>query len=187
MHRLFVGIDIPTTLHNDLSLIQGGVQGARWRPVDNFHITLRFIGDTTKEQMNEIDSALSQIDAHPFEISLQRIGQFGNNRPRALWVGVKEEGALSHLAQKVDTAMQRIGFTSEHRKYHPHLTLAYLRHTPVEDVESFVAKHSTYQNAVFSVDHFVLFESHLGKNQSQYVKRAKYPLDPVPWSEEIER
>ncbi len=184
MPRLFVGIAIPDNIAETLLRLQSGVRGARWRPKENFHITLRFIGDVQDILVTDIDHALSDIEHAACDIRLKSTGEFGHKKPRAIWTGVEDEGTLSRLARKTDTALQRIGFEPEGRKYVPHVTLAYLKHTRTDHVQTYLQSTAHFQSDAFHIDHFVLYESHLGNHASHYVTRAEYPLMPQPWVEE---
>jgi len=179
MSRLFVGIGIPDDVAADLLPLQYGIQGARWRPPENFHITLRFIGEADRRMMRDIDSALSQIQGYAFELKLKGVGQFGSKFPRAVWSGVEDATMVTHLASKVESAMQRIGLTPEGRKYTPHVTLAYLKGTRSDSVDQYVAAHTGFLSQSFDVNSFCLYESYLGKTASHYVKRAEYELTPA--------
>ena len=179
MSRLFVGIGIPGNVATDLLPLQYGIQGAKWRPQENFHITLRFIGEADRRMMRDIDSALGQIQAYAFELKLKGVGQFGGKFPRAVWSGVEDTSMISHLASKVEAAMQRIGFEPERRKYVPHVTLAYLKQARSESVDQYVAAHTAFESSLFDVESFFLYESHMGKHASHYVRCAEYQLTPA--------
>ncbi len=176
MSRLFVGIALPAAVTRQLQHLQTGLAGARWRPVENFHITLRFIGDVPPPLERDIDIALADLQAPAFQIRLGGIGYFGKSRPKAVWSAVDDQGALKHLAAKVETALQRIGLVPETRKFLPHVTLAYLRGARLGQVKDYVAAHSGFHSPPFDVERFVLYQSHLGKGASHYVKRCEYDL-----------
>ena len=102
MRRLFVAISLPEVVADGLTQLQSGLRGARWIPEDNFHLTLAFIGETDRHGLNEIASALGAIDAPAFDLRLKECDFFGDRKPRALWVGVENNLALSRLQSKVD-------------------------------------------------------------------------------------
>ncbi len=176
MARLFVGLEIPPQIRAQLQTLQSGVPGARWRPDENLHVTLRFIGEVDAHTERDVESALDQIDAPSFDLAFQGTGQFGNDRPRALWSGVEHGDAVSHLAKKIEAALQRNGLKPERRKFTPHVTLAYLNRARRANVDTYVAQHADFKSDTFSVDRFVLFQSHMGKGASHYVARTHYPL-----------
>ena len=176
MARLFIGIEIPPDSAAALCALQSGIPGAKWRPRENFHLTLRFIGEADGPLGHDIDSTLGQINAHAFTLRLHGVGSFGHDRPRAVWAGVQKNDALMHLASKVETALQKSGLKPAQRKYMPHVTLAYLKNARPDMVNDFVAAHSNFESADFEVTQFILYESFTGTNTSQYVKRLTYDL-----------
>lgn len=182
MRRLFVAIDIPEHIRDSLLELQSGLQGARWRPYDNLHLTLRFIGEVDRHTEREIDSALSRITAPAFEINMEGTGKFGNKRPHTLWAGVHSNTALLHLAQKVETAITQSGLLPEKRKYTPHVTIAYLNHINELDLNTFIATHSDFKTPTFQIDSFHLYQSHMGKSASHYEIIASYPLTSLDTS-----
>ena len=58
MPRLFTGLEIPAEIGQTLSNLRGGLPGARWIDPENYHVTLRFIGDIDGIYANEIASML---------------------------------------------------------------------------------------------------------------------------------
>jgi 2'-5' RNA ligase len=176
MIRLFVAIEIPQSVRERLGMLQAGVPGARWVDDDQLHLTLRFIGEVDENVGHDIDDALLGIHAPPFELELAGVGEFGGKNPRALWAGVRSNGALTHLQKKVETAIQRIGQEPEARKFSPHVTLARLRGAPREKVMQFLSEYSLFASSPFLVDRFVLFSSHQGSGGSVYHAERTYPL-----------
>ena len=174
MTRLFVALDVPESVRNALSTLQSGVEGARWRPIENFHLTLAFIGDTDRHGFNDACTALAGIEVPGFDLSLTGIGHFGERKPRALWVGVSPAPALLHLQSKIEIALRRSGFDLENRKFTPHVTLAYLKGTRRDVVQSYCAANGMFKAGPFSVDKFHLYSSTLGGEGSHYRIEASY-------------
>jgi len=84
MPRLFTALEIPRDAALSLSLLRGGLPGARWIDVENYHLTLRFIGDIDGVSANEIASLLDRVNRKPFEVALQGLSSFGGKKPRAV-------------------------------------------------------------------------------------------------------
>ena len=97
MPRLFTGLEIPSETALMLSMLRGGLRGARWIDPENYHITLRFIGDIDDRTADEVVDALDRIRRNPIEIRLDGLGSFGNGKPHAVWAGVQLTSALSEL------------------------------------------------------------------------------------------
>jgi 2'-5' RNA ligase len=176
MIRLFVALELPEGIRTRLSMLQGGVPGARWATDEQLHLTLRFIGEVDDHVAHDVDDALAGIRAPAFTLELAGVGEFGGKNPRALWAGVRPSEPLLHLQKKVETALQRIGLPAEERKFSPHVTLARMKGSPREKVVQFLTHHALFASGPFDVRHFVLFSSHLGSGGSVYHAERTYPL-----------
>lgn len=176
MHRLFVGLSLPEIVSDGLSVLQSGIDGARWRPVENFHITLAFLGETDTRGFENAIDALSQIEPPVFELSLSGIGYFGDQDPRAVWARVEASEALSHLQAKTAQSLRKFGFQLESRKFIPHVTLAYLKGISQVQVEKYCSQHALFKMGPFPVESFHLYSSKLGGEVSHYEIEASYSL-----------
>lgn len=177
MIRLFVAIELPEELRERLALMQAGLPGASWVDPDNLHVTLRFIGETAENRLEEIDELLSGIAAKPFDLSLAGVGSFARGRePTSLWVGLDRSEALMALQSRIHKALTREGFPSDEKRYTPHVTLARLHRTPEPDLATFIAAHNLYRAEPFRVAQFTLFSSQLTSAGSIYSAEADYPL-----------
>jgi 2'-5' RNA ligase len=177
MIRLFVGLDLPWSVREPLALLGGGIPGARWVPIENYHLTLRFLGELPAYLAEEADHALAGVGAARFTLRLAGVGTFAKaGRDVALWVGVQRNPALDHLQNKIETAVQRAGLPPERRRFSPHVTLARLDGVPHAKLAAFVQAHNLFRCAPIEVDHFTLFSSRLGKEASAYTPEVEYPL-----------
>jgi len=178
--RLFVGIELPETVRARLAGLCGGVPGAKWVPPENQHLTLRFIGEVEYGLAEDIDAALSRLQAPRFDLTLDGIGFFGKpSAARTLWVGVRKSEELMRLQGKVEIAVQRLGLPAEERKFAPHITLARLRAAPAARLLRFVEENGHFLAGPIPVENFVLFSSALGSAGSVYTAEAHYPLAPA--------
>jgi RNA 2',3'-cyclic 3'-phosphodiesterase len=177
--RLFVGLELPWSLKERLASLAGGLPGARWVPTENYHLTLRFIGETPGHQAEEIDHALAGLRARRFLLTFSGVGTFNKGgRTTALWAGVERNPQLDLLRGKIETALQRAGLDPERRRFSPHVTLARLDNgVPEAKLAAFVQGHNLFRADPVPVEHFTLFSSRLGKEQSVYTGEAEYPLE----------
>ncbi len=173
MLRLFVGIALPPELKLRLSLLASGVPGAKWVDPGNYHLTLRFIGEVDEGRAADIDSALARIHAPSFDVTLTTVGHFGL---RMLWIGVERNPALQHLHEKIESALNRLGFAPEERRYTPHVTLARLKGTSDARLQAYLGEHALFRAEPFPVDRFSLVASYLTKSGAIYEDEADYAL-----------
>ena len=108
MPRLFVALEIPREAALSLSLLRGGLHGARWIDVENYHITLRFIGDVDAPTADELVHALDRVHRPEFLLSLVGMGSFGSRKPHSLWAGVSASPDLIALQAEIERICQRL-------------------------------------------------------------------------------
>ena len=176
--RLFVALDMPWSVREQLAALSGvGIPGARWVPPENYHLTLRFIGDIPGHVARDVDGALLAIRARGFALTLTGMGTFAKGGiSNALWVGVERTPSLDHLRNKIETALQRCGLEPERRKFQPHVTLARLDNPAEGKVAAFVQAHNLFRTEPIPVEHFTLFSSLLNKDHAVYTPEVEYEL-----------
>ena len=175
--RLFVGLDLPWELKERLAVLGGGIPGARWVPTENFHLTLRFIGEVQANQAEEIDLSLTTLRGKPFALTLAGMGTFAKGgRETQLWAGVDRNPALELLQGKIETALQRAGMPAERRRFTPHVTLARLDNAVPAKVAAFVQAHNLFRSTTIMIGHFSLFSARLGTDASVYAAEVDFPL-----------
>lgn len=177
MPRLFTGLEVPSEVGFALSLKRGGLQGARWINPENYHITLRFIGDVDHTTANEVTDALDRLsDSEAFTLRLSHLGWFGGDKPRALYAGVDNNVALQRLQAAQERVLQRLGLAPEGRKFVPHVTLARLRGANALELARFMAFSGQFMPMEFPVGRFVLFSSRDSVGGGPYLVEQSYPL-----------
>ncbi|WP_176084863.1 RNA 2',3'-cyclic phosphodiesterase [Martelella sp. HB161492] len=159
MPRLFTALEIPREQALSLSLLRGGLPGARWIDVENYHITLRFIGDVDFRTADEVVHWLDRIERPSFSVRLSGTGSFGSKKPHALWAGVPYVPELYALQGEIERICQRIGLGADPRKFTPHVTLARLRGSKLADVADYLSARGNFQTMPFKVNRFVLLSS----------------------------
>ncbi len=139
--RVFVAIELPGSLRTWLVDAQRAIADAlapaevraavRWTPVENIHLTLRFLGEATEEQRGRLTDGLASIAAaHArFDLALAGVGCFPNyRRPSVVWSGIAGQlDLLNALQRPIETLARSAGFVAEERPFSPHLTLARVR------------------------------------------------------------
>jgi RNA 2',3'-cyclic 3'-phosphodiesterase len=178
MPRLFTGVEIPPEIVAALASLRGGLPGARWIDPENYHLTLRFIGDVDDATAREVASVLGRVKRDAFELHMEGLGSFGGRKPRAVVANVAPAPALMEAQAEQERLFQRIGLAPEGRKYTPHVTLARLRASSSRDVADYLAIRGFFRTAAFPVTRFVLFSSRDSVGGGPYVVEAAYPLTP---------
>lgn len=175
--RLFAALKIPNDLGQDLKRRQQGLPGAKWRSLDHLHITLRFFGEVTADQAEEIDYQLQHLKGEPLTLHLEGVGVFhGQGGPESIHALVAKTPALELLAQRCEGAARKAGLAPEPRNFKPHVTLAYLRHARDDRVAAWLSGHNLLRSPEFQVTWFGLYSSWLGASQSVYQLEREYPL-----------
>lgn len=177
MPRLFTGLEVPYDVQLALSLKRGGLSGARWIDPENYHITLRFIGDVDNHVADEVSYELDRLSySESFRIRLSHLGTFGGDKPRALYAGVENNEALQRLQSSHERVLRRAGLDPEARKFVPHVSLARLRGTPAIEVADFIHHLGQFTPLEFTVRRFVLFSSKNSVGGGPYLVEQSYSL-----------
>src|SRR5580700_4332939 len=176
MPRLFTGLEIPPPVVQSLSIMRGGLPGARWIDPENYHVTLRFIGDVDDALAHEIAGVLGRVHRGAFELRLDGLKSFGGRKPRALVASVGQIAPLMELQAEHERLLQRLGLEPEGRKYTPHVTLARLRDSSSHQVAEYLSARGHYRSATFEVSRFVLYSSRASVGGGPYIIEADYPL-----------
>ncbi|MFV9616441.1 MAG: RNA 2',3'-cyclic phosphodiesterase [Gammaproteobacteria bacterium] len=146
------------------------VKGRIMQP-HNLHVTLHFVGSVTNEMKDCMHTAAQTISSEPFECHLDLFGSF--RRAKILWMGCQNVSVeLTQLHQKLAVALESCGYQSENRPFTPHLTLmrkyqGHLSNLIVDQIDFSIP---------WSVNEFVLVESHTDKQGVIYQVIEKYPL-----------
>lgn len=183
MPRLFTGLEIPAETGFNLSLLRGGLRGARWIDPENYHITLRFIGDVDDRMADEVAESLDRVHRKSFDLRLDGLGSFGNGKPHSIHARVASCQALNELQGEQERILQRLGLPAERRKYVPHVTIARLKgSTTNAEVARWLAERGYFQPPSFTVGRFVLFSSRASVGGGPYLVEESYPLSELSFA-----
>ena len=176
--RLFTAIDIPDGIKLRLSALLDRLRPLAklaWSPVENLHVTTKFIGEWPEERLEQVRHCLAAVPSPgSFEIAVRGLGWFPNGRnPRVLWAGIGVGEGLHTLALDTERCLAVLGVPVEDRDFHPHLTLARRRNpVPVDRLGREVAELSSSEFGSFRAQSFFLYLSKAGR----YVKLHEFPL-----------
>jgi 2'-5' RNA ligase len=136
-YRLFVALAVPDEVKAKLEAVQADLRqvlpdrNVRWARREQFHLTLRFLGDVEAARVEALAEAIRAAceGFGALHLRAERIGCFPDRGyPRVAWVGVRDEAEqLPRLQQVVQAATE--GFTSEAKeeRFTGHLTLARIK------------------------------------------------------------
>lgn len=177
MPRLFTALEVPAKVARNLALYRGGLPGARWIEPENYHVTLRFIGDIDHAAARDVTLALAQSRRHqPIRIMIDGLGSFGGDKPRAVFARVAPDAGLTRLQADQEKLMRGAGLEPESRKFTPHVTLARLRGVRAGDVAAFLARVGYVPPLTFTAERFILMSARHSVGGGPYVVEAAYPL-----------
>jgi RNA 2',3'-cyclic 3'-phosphodiesterase len=175
--RLFVAVDVPNDVRRAVASAVGRLREvhprARWVPIENQHVTLKFLGATSPSLIGAVTDAIEEIavTSATFAARVEGLGAFPNERrAHVLWAGLDDaDGRMVELAGALDDGLRR-DFPLQTRAFTPHLTVA--RFEPPVALGALPAVASE----PFAVDRVVLFRSHLGRPAPVYEPIATFPL-----------
>ncbi len=128
--RLFVALNLPKKerlrVHRASARLREEDLPVRWIDPENYHVTLKFLGDVRQERMAEVEEIVQRVagSTPQFDMTLAGFGAFPTvRRPRVVWLGVAASAELRCLKQDLEWGLADAGFEAETRAFHPHLTL----------------------------------------------------------------
>jgi RNA 2',3'-cyclic 3'-phosphodiesterase len=156
---------------------------------DNLHLTLKFLGNVRVADIPKISDAVERATStvSPFELEFSSCGTFPpHGRPSVLWIGARSAGALptdatrssnlDRLYSAIEEELAAAGFARESRPFHPHLTIARLRHSQGARQLAELHKKMGFAPISFGVSEVVVFKSELFKDGSKHTAISRHNL-----------
>ena len=183
--RAFIAIDLSESIGNYLGRVSQELNkklskgDVRWVAPDKIHLTLRFLGETDNDELSDICDLMDEStqQAEPFKLILGMLGCFPNaKRPRVIWVGFKPSSEdITSLQSVLEEKIVKLGWKSESRSYHPHLTLGRVKNTQaVVSAQLPWGKEMSKQQV--RVGAITLYESQLKSSGPEYALLHTSPL-----------
>ena len=182
--RLFIAIEIPTSIRNELGILIEKLKKAsddghiRWARPDSIHLTLKFIGDLSTGSVANVTKILETValKRSRFDLSVGELGCFPDFiNPRVIWIGISEDSSeLANLQNEIELVLKPIGIISETRPYHAHLTLGRVRKP--RDVGEIFSMVEIGTIGHFQVDEFCLIKSDLRPDGAVHTNLASFRL-----------
>ena len=183
--RIFLALDISdaaravcnahlASLRDNFPKVRAG-----WERPEKLHMTLKFLGDTSADLLDKLQSVISEVarEHGPFQLRLSRPGVFpSRSRPRILWIGTEDpSGAVAPLYAEVEKTCRSFGFNPDDKQFRPHITIGRIRDP--HGASDLVRTHleTEVEPVGFEVADVVIYESKLQPTGSIYsaVSRAK--------------
>jgi len=184
--RSFIAIEVPQSLLARMGELQRELRrmeaGVNWVRPEGMHLTLKFLGSISAEEVEKIARAIAPVVAawNPFELSIHGLGCFPSSRnPRVIWVGIDRGGEEASSLQKViEDKAAEVGFPPEGRPFKPHLTLGRVR-TPIgrSAFIQVMEKHKDVEIGSFQAREVYLFKSELKASGAVYTKLQTFPME----------
>ena len=192
MMRIFIAIEIPQNIRVKITEITDYLQSktsptaVKWVDYENLHLTIKFIGETKQEKIEEITKVLSQSLAHqaPFSLEIGGLGMYPNNtNPRVIWLGVTGGEPLIAMHNMLDQKLASLGIQREGRPFSPHLTIARLRRNTdaasSKTIGRTLSQFRVDSLGLFNIDRVQLFQSVLTPSGPIYTTLFSVPLNQV--------
>jgi 2'-5' RNA ligase len=182
--RTFIAIDIPPTIKMALSAMQVELRRAAsdvsWTKPENFHLTLRFLGEVAEKQLPELKRICDETAAaiRPFRLTLNGAGVFPNFRqPRVLWAGLSGEiEAAIKLQALLEAGLVTLSFQPQDFPFKPHLTIGRVKSSKNARQVAALAEIYSLPELSFEVREIVLMKSEFHAAGAHYTVLAKSKL-----------
>ena len=176
--RLFVAVELPDEIKKRLLNVQSLIPGLKWTPVENLHLTLRFIGGVPQDRVALLQESLCRVNGDVFRLHVAGLGLFRQRGGGILWAGVKIEPALMRLKCLVDEALWLSGTLGvDERLYSPHVTLSRLKQPISPSLKSLVQENAAADFGATDITDFVLFRSLLCPSGAIHEPMERYQLN----------
>lgn len=162
MPRLFTALEIPEHARVRLAALRAPFVRARWVKPEDYHITLRFLGEITRKQADELGAMLADVDVPLPRVKISGTGAFGGKSPSVVYAAVETDDGLEALARAHDRAAKAVGLAPAQHKFVPHVTLARLENVPVETVAKFLERTGDLRVPLFYPNRAVMMSAREG-------------------------
>lgn len=175
--RLFIALPIPKAVKQQLAELREPIRGVRWQDRKQMHLTLKFIGETDRERVGELQANLERIQQPSFSITLEGFGYFPQQgHPKVLWAGIEENRTLLKVQKVIENRCSSLGYETESRPFHPHITIGRLKNVSKRDIRTFINEYQQFRISEVPINEFVLYESKLGSEGAVYERVNTYKL-----------
>lgn len=181
--RTFIALPVPITekLKEETEFYKKNIHGlnVKWVELNNMHLTLAFLGDSSVQQIELVKQGLQEIvpKYQSFNIMLTSAGAFKNlHNPQVLWLGLEIGSILQEIYNETKEMIQAAGFEPENRAFKPHLTIGRVKKfSNTHNLASVISSRESL-NEIVIADKIVFYESILMPAGPVYKPIEKYDL-----------
>lgn len=155
-------------------------ENIRWIKTENLHLTLRFLGDTSFDEIQGIIDAITKAieNVKPFNIEILKLGVFGSSyHPKVIWFQIKDDDVLKNMERKISSELDIVGFRRDRQNFVPHLTIARMKSLTDKNLFKEIIKN--YKDKIIQeseVQEVILYESILKRTGAIYKVIQKFDL-----------
>jgi 2'-5' RNA ligase len=176
MPRLFTAIELPEQIRMHLSLLRGPLTRARWIKPEDMHLTIRFFGDISNDQADQLAELLAELDLEPPTLRIGGTGAFGGSHPHVVYAVVEPNPALEAIHRANERVARIVGLPTDNHGFTAHITLARCRGERPRAVAQFLEESGGLRGEPFTPSRFVLMSSRDGTGGGPYVVEEAYPF-----------
>jgi 2'-5' RNA ligase len=179
MPRLFAALELPHHAVMQLSLLRGGLPGARFIDPENYHLTLRFMGDMENHIADEVMTGLDRVKQRSFTFGINGLGVFGGKKPHSIYAAPTPCPELFALHEEIDRICFRLGLSPDSRKFTPHITIARLRQVSPESAAKYLSERGGFSIPQLQIREFALLSSRDSTGGGPYICEERYGLGTI--------
>lgn len=181
--RLFIGVPVTLTPSLVAAVKRTKISAQRrdmeikWVPDTNYHITLNFLGDTETDMISKVNDVIQKVTSEmpAVKTSLHGMGAYPDDRHmRTLWIGVRKPRAFSELQSQLTEELETLGFRSDEREFHPHLTIGRLR--KMRSGRDLISPYVRTEFGDVEISTIILYESRLHGATPVYIPLSSHEL-----------
>jgi 2'-5' RNA ligase len=183
--RAFIAIDLSADIKDNLAALVNHLKplakNIKWTARENYHLTLKFLGEISESEMEDVKKSLAEITGRyqSFTLRLKGTGSFppGSNRMRIIWAGLTEIDRLLSLQEEIEIELEKKGFPRENRPFSPHLTIGRAKQPEKQErLASELAKNNELELGSMEVREIIFFQSILHPEGPEYRVLSRHPL-----------
>ena len=162
MVRAFIALDLSSEIREEIGKIQADLRQCRAKLTlvnpEIIHITMKFLGEVDEKDIPAIIRALEDVRSEPFTIGVNGVGVNNPRSPRVVWARIDPVEGCKALNDRIETALEPLGFVREKRPYTPHATIARVRQHD-RSLDTAIRPHSERPFGRCTIDRFSLKKS----------------------------